>query len=189
MRILGIDPGLANTGYGIIDHDGNRSVLVTSGCVITPAGDPMPQRLKQIHDELSIVVEKWKPEAVAVEQLFFARNVSTAITVAQGRGVAILAMAQRRLPLHEYSPLQIKQAITGSGKADKAQITRMVRALLAIGTDGDETRAPVTNHAADALATALCHAHSYRFREMTESALAAALAKSGKRRPSPTRRR
>lgn len=178
MRILGIDPGLANTGYGIIDHDGNSSRLVTCGCVNTPAGIPMAERLRQIHDELVLVISKWKPDAAAVEQLFFARNVTTAITVAQGRGVAILAMAQSRIPLHEYSPMQIKQAVTGSGKADKAQITRMVTALLALNrtaTGEGDTRPPATSHAADALAVALCHAHAHRFHERAASALAATL--------------
>lgn len=176
MRILGIDPGLANTGYGVIDHDGSRSRLVASGTVVTPASASMPARLQQIYDELTVVVEKYKPDCAAIEQLFFARNVTTAITVAQGRGVAILALAERRVELHEYSPLQIKQAITGSGKADKNQITRMVRALLLTGAEA-ERALPASSHAADALAVALCHAHSHRYQQLTSSALAAALAR------------
>lgn len=187
MRILGIDPGLANTGYGIIDHDGNRSRLVASGCIVTPAATSMALRLQQIHDELAIVVDKWKPDIAAVEQLFFAKNVTTAITVAQGRGVAILTLAKARIPLHEYSPMQIKQAITGSGKADKAQITHMVRALLR--SDASDDQSPATSHAGDALAVALCHAHSFRFREMTDSALAKALAQSRSRTGASPRRR
>ncbi len=172
MRILGIDPGLANTGYGIIDHDRQSSRLVISGCVVTPAGAAMPTRLQRIHDDLARIIEEWKPDTAAIEQLYFSKNVTTAITVAQGRGVAILAMAKSNLPMFEYTPLQIKQAVTGSGKADKAQVTRMVRALLGPGAEGDKS--PATNHAADALAVALCHAHCHRFHEMTAAALSAA---------------
>ena len=165
MRILGIDPGLANTGYGVIDHMGQSSRLLTCGCIETASDTPLPQRLAAIHDGLAAVIEEWHPEVASLEQLFFCTNVKTAISVAQGRGVAILATAHARLALAEYTPLQIKQGVVGYGKATKAQVEKMVRAILGI-----HDRLP-TSHAADALAVALCHAHSRRYATLVDQAL------------------
>lgn len=176
MRILGIDPGLANTGYGVIDHDGQRSVLLTSGCVVTSPSVPLPQRLQQIYDELVLIIEKYHPEVACVEQLFFSVNVKSAMAVGEGRGVAILATAKAKLPLAEYTPQQIKQAVTGHGAAKKGQIERMVKVLLNL------EQMPATNHAADALAVAICHAHSFRYSQMVVASLQK---EAGATRPRP----
>lgn len=157
MRIIGIDPGLANTGYGVIDHNASQSRLVVAGCITTNPKDAVAQRLKVIHDELAAVIEQARPDEASMEQLFFCNNMKTAISVAQGRGVAILATAHAGLPLGEYTPLQIKQAVVGYGKASKAQVLTMVKAILGLG------EAVGTDHAADALAAALCHAHTSKF--------------------------
>ena len=174
MRILGIDPGLANTGYGVIEHTSQRSVMVTCGCIVTKADQPLPERLKQIHDELVLVIDKYRPEIACLEKLFFSVNVKSAMAVGEGRGVAILATAIQKIPLAEYTPQQIKQAVTGSGKAGKQQVERMIKVLLNLQI------APATNHAADALAVALCHAHSMKFQNATLAALEAALPRRGK---------
>ncbi|MEI7634870.1 MAG: crossover junction endodeoxyribonuclease RuvC [bacterium] len=165
MRILGIDPGLASTGYGVIDTDGHSSRLLECGCVSTRPGEPLAERLERIHDELAAVIEKWRPETVSLEQLFFCANVRTAVSVAQGRGVAILATAKARIPLAEYTPLQIKQALVGYGHASKPQVEKMVRAILGIREN------LATTHAADALAAAICHAHSLKFARLAEAAI------------------
>ena len=166
MRILGIDPGLAETGYGVIDHASQQSKLVACGCITTRAGEPMAQRLRQIHDELAQVIRTWSPEVAAIENLYFCTNMRTAISVAQGRGVCILATAAAEIPLAEYTPLQIKQAVAGYGKATKQQVEKMVRALLAMPA------IPGTSHEADALAVALCHAHAHKFKSLVGMALA-----------------
>lgn len=168
VRILGIDPGLASTGYGVIDHLGQSSRLVASGCITTAAGEPLAGRLKHIHDSLAGVITEFQPEAVSIEMIFFCNNARTIIGVSQARGVAILATANANLPLFEYTPLQIKQAVAGYGKATKQQVEKMVRALL-----GNGAGAPSTSHAADALAAALCYAHSHRMSQMVQAALAA----------------
>ncbi len=174
MRILGIDPGLANVGYGVIDHEGQKSAMVVAGTVTTPAADPLPRRLKHIHDELAAVIAAHKPDVACLEDIFFCTNVRTAIAVAQGRGACILATAAADIPIAEYTPLQIKMAVTGSGKATKQQVEKMVRALLALKD------VPRTDHAADALAVALCHAHSQRFQKLVTAA--GAVMGRGKRR-------
>ena len=165
MRIMGIDPGLANIGYGVIEHSGQQSKMLVNGAIKTEAGTPLAQRLKQIHDELLAVIEEWKPEVVCVEELFFCTNVKTAISVAQGRGVCILSSATANIPLAEYSPLEIKLAVVGYGKASKAQVLKMVKAILGL------QEIPATDHAADALAVALCHAHSQKFTSLVNKAL------------------
>jgi crossover junction endodeoxyribonuclease RuvC len=175
VRILGIDPGLANVGYGVIDHEGQRSRLVASGTIETASHQPVAQRLKRIHDGLAEVIETHHPEVACIEDLFFCTNVRTAISVAQGRGACILATAVSGIPLAEYTPLQIKMAITGYGKASKQQVEKMVRAVLALQD------MPKTSHAADALAVALCHAHSQRFRALVTAAGGPVLPR-GKRR-------
>lgn len=163
--ILGIDPGLANTGFGIIRHDGNRSWVVDHGCILTHKDTPKADRLKEIYDGVRYLIDKHSPDAVSLEQLFFSINVKTAMAVGEGRGAAILATAQADIRLAEYTPQEIKQAVTGSGKANKLQVQRMVRVLLNL----DEN--PETSHAADALAAALCHAHSLRFESAVKKAL------------------
>ncbi len=160
MRILGIDPGLAHTGFAVIDFDGQASRLLAAGQITTPAELPLPQRLKQIHDGLVAVIQEWSPDVAALENLYFCTNVRTAISVAQGRGVAILSTAQANIPLAEYSPLEIKLAVAGYGKATKQQIQKMVKAILNLET------VPASDHVADSMAVALCHAHSQRYQNM-----------------------
>lgn len=176
MRILGIDPGLSNTGYGVIDHEGNQSRLVAQGCIITKPTQDTAQRLKIIHDAIAAIIQETQPNAVAMEKLFFSVNVRSAMAVGEGRGVAILATAIASLPLAEYTPQEIKQAVSGSGKAGKDQVLRMVSVLLALKDK------PATSHAADALAVALCHAHSSHFRTAVNNSLAKELLTSSRRR-------
>lgn len=154
MLVIGIDPGTATTGYGLVreERDGTLT-MVAYGAVITPAGEEMPKRLVQLHNELAQLISLHRPESGAVEKLFFQKNVKTAITVAQGRGVALLALAQAGLSIGEYTPLEVKQSVVGYGNADKAQVQQMVRALL--GLD----KIPKPDDAADALAIAICHLH------------------------------
>lgn len=157
MLVIGIDPGTAITGYGLVheDESGNLTA-VAYGVVKTPAKQPMPLRLLQLYRELKEIVLLHRPDGAAVEKLFFQKNVRTALSVSQGRGVAILALAEAEIDVSEYTPLEIKQAISGYGGADKAQMQQMVRALL----DLDEIPSP--DDAADALAVAICHLHTRR---------------------------
>ena len=151
MRILGLDPGTATTGFGIIDgHDGQIQ-MVTYGAIKTSSKLPMTDRLMQIYKELGEIIEEYRPDAGAVEELFFGRNVTTAITVGQARGVLLLGLAHAGLTIAEYKPVVIKQTITGYGQADKAQMQLMVRHLL----DLEETPRP--DDAADGLAIAITH--------------------------------
>jgi crossover junction endodeoxyribonuclease RuvC len=154
MRILGIDPGTGILGFGVIDVTGNKSQLIDAGVIRTPAHEDDVVRLQTIYDELSDIIVQTKPAHMAVEKLFFARNVTTAMTVAQARGVVLLCGSQNGLQIAEYTPLQIKMAIAGYGRAEKKQIQEMVRVLLALPT------IPQPDDCADALAAALTHAHS-----------------------------
>ena len=154
IRILGIDPGLAHVGYGIIERRDSGVEHVLHGVVNTPARHPTAQRLLAIYRELSAVIDEHKPDEVAIEELFFGANVKTVISVSQARGVAILATAASEIPLAEYSPLQIKLALVGYGRASKRQVQMMVKALLRL------EEVPRPDHAADALAAALCHLHA-----------------------------
>jgi len=158
--ILGIDPGLAITGYGIVREDGNHLAAVTYGVVRTPANTPPATRLLLLYEGLADLIRTHRPDQAAVEQLFFATNVRTAMSVSQARGVALLVLAKEGLPVAEYTPLQIKQATTGYGKADKAQVQEMVRVLLRL----DER--PTPDDAADALAVAICHHSHARFSDI-----------------------
>lgn len=153
MIVLGIDPGLANTGWGMIELQGPRCRPIAYGCISTPASEDVASRLRKIHDELAVVIERYRPSECAVESVFFGTNAKSAFATGQARGVALLATSERRLALAEYSPVQIKSVVVGSGTADKAQVTYMVRTLL--GLDHD----PRPDHAADALAVAICHGH------------------------------
>ena len=159
MRILGIDPGFAITGYSIIDYQGNKFKLIDSGAVTTKAGESFPLRLTKIYDDLSMIIDEYKPDAISVEELFFNNNVKTAINVAQARGVVLVVGCQKQIPTYEYTPLQIKQAVAGYGRADKIQVQKMVKAILNV------EKLPKLDDTTDSMAAAICHAHSVRFSE------------------------
>lgn len=163
MRILGLDPGTATTGYGIVDVVEGELRLVTYGVIETQAGDPPELRLQTIFRQLNALIADHQPQRAAVEQLFFGRNITTAIAVGQARGVLLLALADAGIAMSEYSPPKVKEAITGYGKADKAQMQLMVRHLL----DLNETPRP--DDAADALAVAITHARYIAFEEAIDA--------------------
>jgi crossover junction endodeoxyribonuclease RuvC len=152
--ILGIDPGLANTGWGLVEASGNRFRCIGYGCITTPASTETARRLKDIHDGILGLVETHEPVECAIESLFFNVNVKSAFATGQARGAALLATADAGLPVGEYGPAEVKLAVTGNGSADKRQVQYMVRAILGLGED------PKPDHAADALALAICHANS-----------------------------
>lgn len=160
MLVLGIDPGTATTGYGLVRETDTGLALATYGTIQTPAHTPMPERLRTIYHELTKLLALHKPDSGAVEKLFFQRNVSTAMTVGQARGVAILALAEAGVSVGEYTPRDVKQAVSGYGGADKAQMQQMVRALLNL------TEIPKPDDAADALAVAICHLHSAKMKTL-----------------------
>lgn len=160
MRILGLDPGTATTGYGIVDVEEGEFTAVTYGVIKTPANLEMPYRLQMIQQELQQLLDEYQPDSVGVEEVFFGRNATTAITVGQARGVLLLTLANAGLPIGEYSPPKIKDAVTGYGKADKAQVQMMVRNLLNL----EETPRP--DDAADGLAVAITHYHYQRFESL-----------------------
>lgn len=160
MRILGLDPGTAITGYGVIDADEGTLTAVTYGVIKTLAKDPMPRRLQIIEQGLKQLLAEYRPDSAGIEEVFFGRNVTTAITVGQARGVLILTLANAGIPISEYSPPKIKDAVTGYGKADKSQVQLMVRNLLNL----EETPRP--DDAADGLAVAITHYHYYRFESL-----------------------
>ncbi|NTU71976.1 MAG: crossover junction endodeoxyribonuclease RuvC [Coriobacteriia bacterium] len=153
MIILGIDPGLANTGWGVVDQDGSRCSALAYGCISTPAQQPLAQRLTVIHNEIRAVIERYSPAECAIESVFFGSNAKSAFATGQARGVALLATADAQLELGEYSPVQVKSVVVGSGTADKHQVAYMVRTLLCLDHD------PKPDHASDALAIAITHAH------------------------------
>ena len=154
MRILGIDPGYAILSYGILDMKGNRFSVVTYGSVFTDAGMNMPDRLQVIYDRLTEIIDEYEPEEASIEELFFNSNAKTAILVGEARGVAVLACAKKGLKISEYTPLQIKQALVGYGRADKKQVQSMVKSILNL------EKVPKPDDTADALAAAICHGHS-----------------------------
>ncbi|MBP6041640.1 crossover junction endodeoxyribonuclease RuvC [Candidatus Saccharibacteria bacterium] len=153
MRILGIDPGTGITGFGVIDIKRGKPSMVVGGVIRTKPQTPLPERLKIIHSDLVGLIREFEPEVMSVEKLFFAQNVTTAIAVSHARGVVLLAGEVAGLEIFEYTPLQIKQSVTGYGKATKAQVQEMVRVLLELKVK------PTPDDAADALAAALCHSH------------------------------
>ncbi len=157
MLVLGIDPGTAITGFGLVEQD-DEPRLVDAGAILTPAGTPLPERLLTIHQQLSGVIDAFRPDAVAVEELFFSKNVRTAMSVGHARGVVLLAAAQAGLPIYHYKPSEVKVAVTGYGNADKPQVQEMVRLLLRL----DER--PKPDDVADAIAVALCHLQSAHLR-------------------------
>ena len=156
MRIIGIDPGTGILGFGVVDVKGSKTILVTAGVITTPAHTPLPDRLEEIYNGLTEIIAETKPSVMAIERLFFNQNVTTAISVAQARGVAMLTGKQANLRIEEYTPQQIKQAITGYGKADKKQVQEMVRIQLGLKD------VPKPDDCADALATAIICAFTIR---------------------------
>jgi crossover junction endodeoxyribonuclease RuvC len=165
--ILGIDPGLADTGWGLVSVEGSNLRCRGYGCISSKANEELPQRLKRLHDELSMLVTLHAPAEASIEKIFHGVNARSAMATGQARGVCILATADAGVPVAEYSPAEIKQAVVGHGSADKAQVQFMVRAILAL------PELPRPDHAADALAVAICHANS--------RARAAAIARAGAR--------
>lgn len=156
MKILGIDPGYAIVGYGVIEYNANRFKTIDYGAILTDKDTPFPSRLKHIYEKTMQLINIHKPEYLSIEELFFNTNVKTAIAVGHARGILLLAAEQSGIPIYEYTPLQIKQAVTGYGRADKHQVQQMMKTLLGLPA------VPKPDDTADALAVAICHAHSYR---------------------------
>ena len=154
MRILGIDPGIATIGFGVIDFSGREYKLVNCGVITTPAHTMLSARLEQIYDDMCQLLELFKPDAVSIEELFFNTNITTGIAVAHGRGVLLLACRKAGVAIYEYTPLHVKQAGVGYGRAEKKQVMDMVRRICALPSP------PKPDDAADAVALALCHARS-----------------------------
>jgi crossover junction endodeoxyribonuclease RuvC len=165
MIVLGIDPGTASTGYGLVESAGSRLRALEQGVIATRAGVPLERRLHEIHDRVGELLDGFRPEAIAIEELYFGANVRTAFAVGQARGVVLLAAGQRGVPARSYTPQQVKGAVCGSGRAGKDQVSRMVARLLGLAT------APATDHASDALAVAIC--------ELNRAPLARAVATAG----------
>ncbi len=163
MVILGVDPGLAHTGWGVVETRGSVCRARAYGCVATRAHEAIDSRLGRIYDELRVVIEKFGPTELAIENVYFGENVKSAIATAQARGVAIVACSKAGLSVGEYTPMQIKQAVVGTGAADKHQVMYMVRSILALDHE------PHPDHAADALAAAVCHANLRRTVALTDS--------------------
>ncbi|MFC1647609.1 crossover junction endodeoxyribonuclease RuvC [Patescibacteria group bacterium] len=164
MRILGIDPGTATVGYGIIQESNENFNVISYGCITTSKDEPLEMRLKEIAFDLQILVEKFKPDFAAVEEIFFSKNVKTAISVAQARGVILQKLTELNVPLASYNPMKIKQALCSDGKAKKDQIQRMVKMLLQLDT------IPHPDDAADALAIALTHGHCLKNQSLYQTA-------------------
>jgi crossover junction endodeoxyribonuclease RuvC len=160
MLTLGIDPGTASTGYGLISEKGNRLVFVDYGVISTSRKESSQGRLRIIYSQLKKIISDYKPKAIAVERLYFGANSKTAIAVGQARGIALLAAAELKVRVAEYTPLEVKMAVTGYGKADKKQIQQMVKLLLGISF------IPKPDDAADALAIAICHKHSHKLKSL-----------------------
>ena len=159
MTILGIDPGLATMGWGAISYDGVKPQILDYGALITPPDMPMPQRLMSLYDGVEELCRRFDPDDIAMEELFFCKNVTTAIAVGEARGAALVAMRKHTNNLFEYTPMQIKQAVTGYGKADKKQVQQMVKLLLGM------QEIPKPDDAADAIACAITHCQAGRNRE------------------------
>ncbi|MBE7053196.1 MAG: crossover junction endodeoxyribonuclease RuvC [Ruminococcaceae bacterium] len=155
MVILGIDPGIAIVGYGIIEYVGNKFNVIDYGAITTKAGMKVEDRLGEIYNSLNDIINKYKPEFMAIEELFYNKNAKTVISVAEARGVTLLSAARKNIPIFEYTPLQVKQAVVGYGRAEKKQVQQMTKILLNL------EKVPKPDDTADALAIAICHAHSY----------------------------
>ncbi len=162
MRILGIDPGIAIVGYGVVDKEGNSYKTIAYDAVTTRAHTPLPERLEKVYNGVNEIIKKYKPDAMSIEELFFNNNAKTALTVGQARGVIILAAMQNKIPVYEYTPLQVKQALTGYGRASKTQIQQMMKSMLGL------SEVPKPDDVADALAIAVCHGNSMRFNSIKQ---------------------
>jgi crossover junction endodeoxyribonuclease RuvC len=156
MRILGIDPGTARTGYGIIDEINENYIAINYGCITTAAGVPLDRRLQEIAKDVEHLITKFKPDYAAIEEIYFSKNVKTAISVAHARGVIMQTIKKNNISIYSYNPMQIKQAICSDGKATKMQIQKMTQILLELN------EAPTPDDAADALAIAICHGNCLR---------------------------
>ncbi|MCL2095318.1 MAG: crossover junction endodeoxyribonuclease RuvC [Oscillospiraceae bacterium] len=154
MIILGIDPGLATVGYGVLKFERNKFTTINYGVIITPPKTPVHERLKTIYDEIKNLIDMYKPDDLAIEELFYNTNQKTIISVCEARGVVLLCAYQNRLDIGEYTPLQVKQSVVGYGRADKIQVQTMVKNILNL------EKMPKPDDAADALAIGICHAHS-----------------------------
>ena len=154
MIILGIDPGYAIVGYGVIDYRNNHFTVIDYGAILTEANTPFNERLEKIYDDLEAIINKYKPEALSLEKLFYNNNAKTVIDVSQARGVIMLAAQKNRVRVFEYTPLQVKQSVVGYGRAEKKQVQEMTRRILAL------EKVPKPDDTADALAMAICHAHA-----------------------------
>lgn len=159
MKILGIDPGIAMVGYGIVQCTGNHYKAIDYGCIKTSSKSLFPDRLKYVYDEIINIINKYEPDEMAIEELFFNKNVKTAIKVGQARGVEILAAKNMGLEIYEYTPLQVKQAVVGYGRAEKRQVQEMIKILLNL------EKIPKPDDVADALAVATCHGSSLKFKD------------------------
>jgi crossover junction endodeoxyribonuclease RuvC len=166
MIVIGIDPGIANTGFGVVRIAGQRMVALDGGVIETAEHEPLEQRLGRLHDALAELVRWHEPKAMALEELFFGKNVSSALSVGEARGVALLAAASNGVPCFDYTPQAVKKAVCGSGSADKEQVQRMVASLLGL------PEPPAPDHAADAFAVAICHAGAAVAREARRFGLA-----------------
>lgn len=164
MRLLGIDPGVATTGYGLLEQIGDKMVLLDYGVFTTWPRDPLSKRLLELKNQFHLCLETWKPDHLALERLFFNQNVNTALSVGMASGVLIVTAEEYAIPTFEYTPLQVKQGLTGYGRADKRQIQSMVKSLLNLSS------LPKPDDAADAVAIALCHAHSFPMQEKIQMA-------------------
>lgn len=162
MRILGIDPGIAIVGYGVVDKEGNTYKTIAYDAVTTRAHTPLADRLEKVYLGIDEIIKKYKPDAMSIEELFFNNNAKTALTVGQARGVIILAAVQNNVPIYEYTPLQVKQALTGYGRASKGQIQQMMKSMLGL------SEIPKPDDVADALAIAVCHGNSMRFNSIKQ---------------------
>jgi len=177
--ILGLDPGTAVTGWGVIEHDRDQSRLVAHGTIVTSAKEPAHERLQQIYQGVIRVIDEYKPNAAAIEELFGGVNIKTALAVGQARGVIVLACAERGVTPADYTPLRIKQAVVGYGRASKVQVQQMVKVLLAL------PKVPTPDHAADALGVAICHAHSMKVGDLVKAGKRAAPMTASRVKPAP----
>lgn len=165
FRIIGIDPGLETTGVSILDIKGSKYMPVYSGCIITSKNDKMSTRLENIFNELSLLIKKFEPDCLAIEELFFSSNAKTAISVGHARGVLMLAGSINDLKIYEYTPLEIKQAVVGYGRATKKQIKYMLKIIL----NTEDGFFPNKDDAWDAMAVSLCHANNHKFRDKVDA--------------------
>ncbi|TYQ16284.1 UNVERIFIED_CONTAM: Holliday junction endonuclease RuvC [Acetivibrio alkalicellulosi] len=156
MIIMGIDPGFAITGYGLLKYEGNKFTALDYGAIKTESSMKLPERLLFLHKKLEQLIIKYKPCAISIEELFFNKNIKTALTVGHGRGVAVLAAAQSGVEVFEYTPLQVKQSVVGYGRAEKSQMQQMIKIILNL------SEIPKPDDVADALGVAVCHGHSYK---------------------------